>query len=166
MVLRLRQNFELSQNIFAELRLDLENFCPRREERREIWTWKIFVQKSKEERGVGLRIICPSKKGEESKVRQVRRGVRSPASNAGKGIMIESLSQIDSKITACCRFMQPIEKKLVPTMVGSWSQQEKSSRQNFFVKSYLCNSIGFFIPPAFLLFILQQHPLKRLALIN
>ena len=159
MVLRLRQNFELSQNIFAKLRLDLENFSPRRGEKRDL-DLENFCPKSKEERGVGLRIICPSKKGEESKVRQVRRGVRSPASNAGKGIMIESLSQIDSRTTACCRFMQPIEKKLVAAMVDGRSQQEKSSRQNFFCKIYLCNSNCFFIPSAFIFFISIISPSK------
>ena len=123
-------------------------------------------KRAKGRRGVGLRIICPSKKGEESKVRQVRRGVRSPASNAGKGIMIESLSQIDSKITACCHVMQPIRKKLIAAMERQQEPIGKKLELEFFINKYLCNFIGFFIPPAFLLFILQQHPLKRLALIN
>ena len=44
----------------SEEKLDLENFCPKRQ------------------KGVGLRIICPSKREKESKVKQVRRGVRGP----------------------------------------------------------------------------------------
>ena len=79
--MRLRQNFELSWNIFVELKLDLENFCPRREERRERFGLRKFLsKKAKGRRGVGLRIICPSKREKESEVRQVRRGVKSPVS--------------------------------------------------------------------------------------
>ena len=71
---------------------DLENSCP------------------KKQMGVGLKINCPSKRKKESKVKQVRRGVRSPVRSAGKRIVIESLPQIDSKITACYHFMQSIKK--------------------------------------------------------
>ena len=51
-------------------------------------------------------------------------------------------------------------------------QQEPIGRKlvlEFFVKIYLCNSIGLFVSPAFLFLYsshLQQLPLKRLALIN
>ena len=34
MILSLRQNFELSENIFVELKLDLEDFCPKRRGKR------------------------------------------------------------------------------------------------------------------------------------
>ena len=80
-------------------------FSVQREERRGIWTKIIFVQEKN-----------------ESKVKQFRRGVRSPVRQTGKRIMIVSLSQIDPKLTAGCRFMQPIKNWLVTTMVGSWSQ--------------------------------------------
>ena len=36
MNLRLRQNLELSENIFAKMKLDLENFCPKRREKRNL----------------------------------------------------------------------------------------------------------------------------------
>ena len=49
------------------------------------------------------------------------------------------------------RQQEPIGKKLV---------------LEFFVKNYVCNSIGLFVFPAFLLFILHQQPRTRLALIN
>ena len=49
MFLRLRQNLELSQNIFVELKLDLEYFCPKRREKRN-WDLEIFVQKGKREK--------------------------------------------------------------------------------------------------------------------
>ena len=39
---------------------------------------KILSKKAKREKGVGLRIIRPSKRETESIVKQVRRGVRSP----------------------------------------------------------------------------------------
>ena len=62
MILRLRQNLELYENIFVELKLDLEYLCPRRRE--EELDLESFCPKSKREKGVGLEIICPSKKGE------------------------------------------------------------------------------------------------------
>ena len=48
--------------------------------------------------------------------------------------MIESVSQIDSKITACCRFMQPIEKRLVTAIVWQQKPIEKKLALEFFVK--------------------------------
>ena len=63
MILRRRQNLELSKNIFVEMKLDLEYFCPKRREKRN-WTQKISVQKAKGRKGVGLEINCPNKKGE------------------------------------------------------------------------------------------------------
>ena len=63
-ILRLRQNVELSQNIFEKLELDLEYFCPRRGEKRNLDLENLLSKKAKGRREVGLRIICPSKKGE------------------------------------------------------------------------------------------------------
>ena len=50
----------------TEFGIVLEYFCPKRMEKRN-WTEKFFVQKCKREKGskgVGLEIICPSKRGE------------------------------------------------------------------------------------------------------
>ena len=45
----------------------------------------IFSSKeAKGNKGVGLVIVCPSKSDKKSKVKQVRRGVRSPVRYAGK----------------------------------------------------------------------------------
>ena len=75
MILRPRHNLELSWEILAELKLDLENFCPKgREEELDLENFC-----PKRQKGVGLKIICPSKRDKESKVKQVRRGVRIPA---------------------------------------------------------------------------------------
>ena len=63
MILRLRHNLELSEKFNVELKLDLEIFCPKRREKRNR-TYKIFVQKAKGRKGVGLETLCPSKKGE------------------------------------------------------------------------------------------------------
>ena len=60
MVLQLRQNLELPWNISVKLELDLECFCP----------------KTRQKRRLGLEQFCPSER--ESKVKEVRRGVRSP----------------------------------------------------------------------------------------
>ena len=80
--------------------------------------------------------------------------------------MIESVSQIDSKITACCRFMQPIEKRLVTAMV--WQQEPigKNLALEFFVKIiYATPAVSLFLQLFYSSYI-QQLPLKRLALIN
>ena len=39
---------------------------------------KFLSKKAKGRKGVGLKLICPSKRVEKGKVKQVRRGVRSP----------------------------------------------------------------------------------------
>ena len=84
----------------------------------------------------------------------------SPVREAGKQVMIESASQIDSKITACCRFMQPIRKKLVVAM--DWKQEPigKKLALEFFCENYLCNSNGLFVSSAFLFF-LYSAPLPQ-----
>ena len=127
----------------------MEIFCPRRE-RRGIGFRKFLY---KEKKGVGLRIICPSEREKNGKGRQVRGGVRSPVRRARKRVMIESVSLIDSKITACCRFMQPIRKKLVAAL--GWQQEPigKKLALEFFCKNCLCNFNGLFLPSAFLFFI-------------
>ena len=64
MILRLRQNLELSYNIFAELKLDLE-YILSEEKREEELNLENFCRKSKREKGVGLEIIWPSNNGGE-----------------------------------------------------------------------------------------------------
>ena len=73
----LRQILRLSQNNFAELKWDLEIFCPG-EEKRRIGLRNFLSKKEKGRKGVGLKRICPSKSEKESKVKQVRKGLRSP----------------------------------------------------------------------------------------
>ena len=60
MILRLRQNLELSRNIFVELKLDLEFFV-RREEGRELGFRINLFKEAKRRKGVGLEITCPIK---------------------------------------------------------------------------------------------------------
>ena len=77
--------------------------------------------------------------------------------------MIESVSQIDSKITACCRFMQPIRKKVVAAM--GWQQEPigKKLALEFFCKNCLCNFNGLFLPSAFLFFIHSATPPQKIS---
>ena len=49
------QIFDLAYKIFEEMKLDLENFCPERREKRNC------PKKTKGRKGVGLEIICASK---------------------------------------------------------------------------------------------------------
>ena len=116
-------------------------------------------------KGVGLRINCPSKREKKSKVRQVKRGVRSPVREAGKRVMIKSVSQIDSKITACCCFMQPIKNWLVPSMLAAGANR-KIALVRISCENKLCRSNGLFIPPAFLLSLSSMSSDRRLVLIN
>ena len=97
MILRLIE-FGIVLEYFCRIEVGLRIFLP--EERREerFGLRNILSKKAKGRKGVGLRIICPSKREKKSKVKQVRRGVPSVKRER---IMIESVSQIDSKITTC-----------------------------------------------------------------
>ena len=63
--------------------------------------------------------------------------------------MIELISQIDSKITACCLFMQLIGNWLVPSMLAAGANR-KIGPVRILCKIFLCNSICSFLPSAFL----------------
>ena len=58
--------------------LTCNNFV-QREEGRGIGHGIILSKRIKGRKGVGLRINCPSKREKKSEVKQIRRGVRSPA---------------------------------------------------------------------------------------
>ena len=84
--------------------------------------------------------------------------------------MIESVSQIDSKITACCLFMEPLENWLVPSMLVAGANKERA-----FVTVYvkmICASPTVFLfhqlfYSAFLFYYHHHcHYCQRLALIN
>ena len=112
------------------MELDLE-FSVQEEERKEVFsTQKKFVRRK--ERGeigirkglskgvkmrkvVGLRITRPSK-GE--KKRKASREMTNESRPLSGKVMIELSSQIDSKKTACCHFMQPTRNRLVPSMLA------------------------------------------------
>ena len=81
--------------------------------------------------------------------------------------MIESFSQMDSKMTACCHFMQPIENRLVPSMLAAGASRRIAVR--IFCENEFCNSNGLFTPPAYIstrITVNHIHLFKRLALIN
>ena len=60
------------------MKLDLEYFCPKRREKRGIGLGKFLYKKAKGGKRVGLRKNVQTKREKESKVKQVRRGVKSP----------------------------------------------------------------------------------------
>ena len=71
-----KTEFGIVLEYFCKIGVELRRFCPRRREKfRDL---ENFCPKAKGRKGVGLRIICPSKREKESKVKQVRRGVRRP----------------------------------------------------------------------------------------
>ena len=63
---------------FCKIEVGLGIFLSKEKREEKFGLRKFFVQKTKGRKGVGLRIICPSKREKESKVKQVRRGVMSP----------------------------------------------------------------------------------------
>ena len=80
--------------------------------------------------------------------------------------MIESVSQIDSKKTACCHFMRPTGSRLVPSTLAAGANS-KIAIVRFFCENELCNSNGLFIPPTFLFFYpISLSSQKRLVLVN
>ena len=108
-------NLEFSCGFGVGLRI----FCPERAKRRGTQN---YVVKREKGRRIGPRINCPSKRKKKIKVNQFRKWVRCPVRWAGRKVVIESVSQIDSKIKACSHFMQPINNRLVPSLIVSWSQ--------------------------------------------
>ena len=77
--------------------------------------------------------------------------------------MIKSVSQIDSKITACCRFMQPIGKKLVTAM--DWQQEPIGIKLalEFFVKIIYATSLDYLLLQLLYFYILQQQSLNKVS---
>ena len=80
--------------------------------------------------------------------------------------MIKSVSQIDSTITACCRFMQPIRKKLIAAM--DWQQEAigKKLALDFFVNFFNATSTVSLFLQLFYSSLFLHRPFNRLALIN
>ena len=76
--------------------------------------------------------------------------------------MIESVSHIGSKVTACCHFMQSVKSWLIPSKLAAGANRKIAH----FCENDLCNSNGSTILPAFLPFSLfHPHPhFKKLAL--
>ena len=67
---------------FCRIEFGLEIFLSEEKREEEFGLRNFLSKKAKGRRGIGLRIICPSKREKKSKakkVKQVRRGVRSPA---------------------------------------------------------------------------------------
>ena len=78
--------------------------------------------------------------------------------------MIELVAQIDSKITACCRFMQPIKNWFVPSMLAAGANR-KVALIRIFCEIELRNSGSFSMPPVFSFFCITNFkPHKKLAL--
>ena len=65
--------------------------------------------------------------------------------------MLESVSQIESKITACCHFMQQLKKWLVPSMLTVGGNR-KTALDRFSCENELFYSNGLFVPSAFFYF--------------
>ena len=76
--------------------------------------------------------------------------------------MIESVSQIGSKITACCHFMQQNGNRLVPSMLAAGANR-KIALVRIFCEIELCNPNGSFVPPAFLFYRQQYSSLQKVS---
>ena len=71
--------------------------------------------------------------------------------------MIKSVPQIDSKGTACCYSIQPIENWLVPRMLAAGANMKLAPVVTF-RKTELCNLNSSFIPSSFLFLYFQNSP--------
>ena len=86
-----------------------------------------FVQDKKGEEEVGLRMICPIKRVEKKRRgEKVSRGVKISVRSAGRKIMIELVSQIDSK-KAYCHIKQPMRNRPAPSMSAAGANRKKSA---------------------------------------
>ena len=70
-----KTEFGIVSEYFCRIEVGHRMFLPERE---RLGLRRFLSKKAKGRKGVGLEMICPSKREKESKVKQVRRGVRSP----------------------------------------------------------------------------------------
>ena len=155
-----KTEFGIVFEYFCGIEVGLRVFLSEEKREEKFGLRNVLSKKAKGSKGVGLEVLCPSKREKESNVEQVRRGVRNPVRSAGKRNMIESVSQIDSKITACCHFVQPIKISLYQAWLAAGAKRKKIAIE-FFCKNYLCNSNGFFYSVSFFtLIILCIHSEK------
>ena len=78
MILRLRQNLELSFNILFGIEVGLRIYLSEEKREEELDLGNFCPKKQKGERQLNLKEIVQVKREKGSKVKQVRRGVRSP----------------------------------------------------------------------------------------
>ena len=77
MILQLTE-FEIVLEYFYEIEVRIKLFLSEEEREEKLDLENFLSEKAKGKKGVGLKRICPGKREEESKVKQVRRAVRSP----------------------------------------------------------------------------------------
>ena len=70
--------FEIVFEYFCRIEVGLRIFLSKERREEKFGLRKFLSRKAKGRKGVGLRIICPSKREKESKVKQVRREVSNP----------------------------------------------------------------------------------------
>ena len=63
---------------FCRIEVELKIFLSEEKKKEKFGLRNFLSKKAKGRKGVGLRITSPSKREKQSKVKQVRRGVRSP----------------------------------------------------------------------------------------
>ena len=73
-----KTEFGLVLEYFCRIEVGLRIILSIEKREKRDWTWKFLSKKAKERKGDGLEIFCPSRKEKDSKLRQVRRGVKSP----------------------------------------------------------------------------------------
>ena len=143
--------------------LDLDYFCPSGETR---GLRKFFVQEEKGRKGVGLRIICPSKREKKIKVKGKASQKRSKESRplSGKASndhvrfpdRLQNNSMLPFHATntqKACSSHGNNKKKACSShgfLLVAAGANRKKARVRIFCKNYLCNFIGLFVSPAFL----------------
>ena len=148
------------------MKLDLEYFCPGGE-RRGNGLRKNFVQEEGRN-GVGLRIICPSKREKKSKVKGKARQKRSKESRPVSGKASYDRVPFPGRLqnNSMLPFPSTNKKKSLYQPWLATGANRKKARVRFSSKIFLCNSNGSYSPSAFISYLFDMAPQKRLVLIT
>ena len=125
------------------------------------WTQKIFVQEEKGRKGVGLRIICPSKREKKSKVKGKASQKRSKESRPLSGKASYAQARFPGRLqnNSMLLFHAANRKKACNShgilLVAAGANRKKACVR-IFCKNYLCNFNNFVISSAFLYSLLSS----------
>ena len=155
-----KTEFEIVLEFFCRIEVGLRIFLSKEKREEKVDRENFSIKKQKGRKGVGLEIICPSKKGEEeySKASQKRSEESRPLS--GKTINDRVRFPDPLQNTSMLPFDATNEKWAGTTHGWQLEPIGKKLLLESFCKNYLCNSNGLFLLSAFILFFICTTPQK------